>query len=198
MTIDIVEETMLSDNWCVLKRYRFRENGTQKGGDVLTREVYDRGNGACILLFDPERCEIVLTRQFRLPCYLNGHHGMLIEAAAGVLDEDDPKGCAARECEEETGYRPGQLEKVCDIFTSPGSVTECLHLFYAEVRSAQRVSDGGGVEEEGEDIEVLHLHPDAALEMVRTGEICDAKTVVLIQWFMLNKWKPRGLPGTQS
>lgn len=196
MTIDIVEETTLSDNWCMLKRYRFRKNGTQKSGDMHTREVYDRGNGAGILLFDPERCEFVLTKQFRLPCYLNEHDGMLIEVAAGVLDGDDPEGCAARECEEETGYRPGQLEKVCDIFTSPGSVTERLHLFYAEVRSAQRLSDGGGVEEEGEDIEVLHLHPETARNMVETGEICDAKTMILIQWFMMNKWKAHELPGT--
>ena len=196
MTIDIVEETTLSDNWCELKRYRFRHDNIQDAGDVHTREVYDRGNGACILLFDPERGEIVLTKQFRLPCYLNGHDGMLIEAAAGVLDEDDPEGCAARECEEETGYRPAQLEKVCDIFMSPGSVTERLHLFYAEVGSSQRVSSGGGLETEGENIEVLHLHPDAALAMVRTGEICDAKTVVLIQWFMMNKWSFRNPAGT--
>lgn len=189
MTIDIVEETTLSDSWSVLKRYRFRDSAAQQDGDLHTREVYDRGNGAGILLYDPERCEIVLTRQFRLPCYLNGHDGMMIETAAGILDEDDPEGCAARECEEETGYRPERLEKVCDIFMSPGSVTERLHLFYAEVNSAQRVSVGGGVEGEGEDIEVLHLHPDTALELVRTGGIRDAKTVVLIQWFMMNKWK---------
>lgn len=187
MSIDIVEDTTLSNDWCLLKRYRFRERGPEKSADVITREIYDRGNGACVLLFDRDRQKFVLTRQFRLPCYLNNHHGMLIEAAAGLLDEDDPEGCAARECEEETGYRPPRLEKVCELFMSPGSVTEKLHLYYAEVGSADRVSDGGGLEEEGEEIEVLLLGPDVAMNMVQNGEINDAKTVVLIQWFMMTK-----------
>ncbi len=177
---------VLSNDWYVLKKttfdYRLRNGvwSTQK------RETYDRGNGATILLYNIDQKTVVLTRQFRFPAYVNGHDGMLIEACAGLLDKDNPEECIKRETEEETGYRVTQVTKVFEAFMSPGSVTEKLYFFVAEYEPTSRVALGGGVEADGEDIEVLELPLDTALQMIRTGEIIDGKTIMLLQYAQLN------------
>jgi nudix-type nucleoside diphosphatase (YffH/AdpP family) len=152
---------------------------------VQSREAYDRGNGATILLYDRARRTVVLTQQFRLPTYVNGNaSGMLIEACAGLLDADDPETCIAREAFEETGYEIRNARKVMQAYMSPGSVTEILYFFVAEYSRAQRLSAGGGVEEE--DIEVLELSFDDALGRIASGEIRDAKTIMLLQYAALH------------
>jgi nudix-type nucleoside diphosphatase (YffH/AdpP family) len=172
---------LLSDNWYVLKKTTFdyrRRDGTWQR---QTRETYDRGNGAVILLYCLSRGTVILTRQFRYPAYANGHHGFLIEAPAGLLDEAAPEERIKAEAEEETGYRVTQVQRLFDAFMSPGSVTEKLHFFVAEYDPSARVADGGGLETEGEDIEVLELPLDVALGMIATGEIADGKTIMLLQ-----------------
>jgi nudix-type nucleoside diphosphatase (YffH/AdpP family) len=172
---------VLSDNWYHLRKYTFtyrRRDGTEQRQE---REAYDRGNGAAILLYNRQRGTIILTRQFRLPAFVNGHpDGMLLEAPAGLLDDDDPATAIRREAEEETGYRIADVKEVLQAYMSPGSVTERLHFFTAEYTSADRVSAGGGHEGEGEDIEVIEVTLDKALAMVERGEIVDAKTIMLL------------------
>lgn len=174
---------VLSDNWYVLRKYTFsyrRRNGTEQRQE---REAYDRGNGATILLYNRERGTIILTRQFRLPAFVNGHaDGMLLELPAGLLDDDDPATAIRREAEEETGYRITDVNEVFSAYMSPGSVTERLHFFTAEYTSAHRVSEGGGHEGEGEDIEVIEVTLKDALAMVERGEIIDAKTIMLVYY----------------
>ena len=146
------------------------------------REVYDRGNGATILLRDETRDTVLLTRQFRLPAYLNGHpDGMLLEAPAGLLDGDDPETAIRREAEEETGYRVDAVTFVGEYFMSPGSVTERVAFFRGSYRAGERVSEGGGVAGEGEDIEVVEVALAEAIAMVERGEIVDGKTVLLLR-----------------
>ena len=185
--IEVVDVSTLSDQWYVLKKYTFdylRQDGARQR---QVREVYDRGNGAAILLYRRARRSVVLTRQFRLPAYLNGLvDGMLIEAAAGLLDEMAPAERIRMEAEEETGYRIDKVEKVFEAYMSPGSVTEKLHFFVAEIDDAQQVGTGGGVVAEGEDIEVLELPFDEALKMVKRGGIVDGKTIMLLQYAALN------------
>jgi nudix-type nucleoside diphosphatase (YffH/AdpP family) len=150
------------------------------------RETYDRGNGATLLLYDVERRTVLLTRQFRYPVYVNGHpDGILLEAAAGLVDEDAPEVAVRREAEEELGVSVAEVEHVFDVFMSPGSVTERLHFFAAPYRPADRTAAGGGLEEEGEDIEVVDVPFDDALDMIDDGRIADAKTVMLLQWAAL-------------
>jgi GDP-mannose pyrophosphatase NudK len=172
---------VLSDNWYHLCKYTFtyrRRDGTEQRQE---REAYDRGNGAAILLYNRQRGTIILTRQFRLPAFVNGHpDGMLLEAPAGLLDDDDPTTAIRREAEEETGYRIADVKEVLQAYMSPGSVTERLHFFTAEYTSADRVSAGGGHEGEGEDIEVIEVTLENALAMVERGEIVDAKTIMLL------------------
>lgn len=177
----------LSDNWYVLRKVVFdwlRNDGEWQRQE---REAYDRGNGAAALLYRRSTGDVVLTRQFRMPVFLNGHHGMLIEAAAGLLDEAEPEERIIREVEEETGYRPVHVRKVFEAFMSPGSVTEKLHLFLAEIDEVERTDGGGGKIEEGEDIEVVEMKLDDALAMIASGEIADAKTIMLIQHLALNR-----------
>lgn len=171
----------LSAGWGNLKKYSI----AYRRGDGVTerqsREVYDRGNGAAILLYNRQRATIVLTRQFRLPALLGGHpDGMLLEAPAGLLDADDPVTAIRREAEEETGYRVTDVKEVLAAIMSPGSVTERLHLFTAEYKAADRVSAGGGHKGEGEDIEVIEVTIDQALAMIEKREIVDAKTIMLV------------------
>jgi nudix-type nucleoside diphosphatase (YffH/AdpP family) len=176
----------LSDDWYVLKKTTFdyrRKNGTWQS---QSRETYDRGNGATILLYNRERHTVILTRQFRYPAYANNHPGMLIEACAGLLDENNAEECIRRETEEETGYRVDQVTKVFEAFMSPGSVTEKLFFFVAEYSDNVKRTDGGGLETDGEDIEVLELDFDAALRMIQTGEIMDGKTIMLLQYALIN------------
>ena len=180
--IRVTEERLLSDDWYVLKKTTFdyrRRDGTWQ---QLSRETYDRGNGASILLYNRARRTVVLTRQFRFPAYVNGcPDGMLIETCAGLLDAEDAASCIRRETEEETGYRVGAVQKVFEAYMSPGSVTERLSFFVAPYERTQRVSEGGGEASEGEEIEVLEPTLDEALEMIARGEICDGKTIMLLQ-----------------
>jgi len=187
-TIKIVDTKMLSDQFYTLKKVTFDK--TRKSGQQVTqvREVYDRGNGAAILLYSRTAGSVILTRQFRMPTFLNGNGtGMLIECCAGLLDRDNPEEAIRRETEEETGYKVRAAEKVLEAYMSPGSVTEILYLFVAEYTKEMKVSEGGGLEEEEEDIEVLEMPYAQALQMVRTGEIKDGKTILLLQYAELNK-----------
>lgn len=184
--IKILKTEILSDDWYVLKKVTYQY--TKKDGTVQTqsREAYDRGNGATILLYNKEQRTVILTRQFRLPSYINGNEtGMLIEACAGLLDKDNPEDCIRRETEEETGYRLTDVEKVFEAYMSPGSVTEILYFFVAQYSKEMKVAEGGGVEHEEENIEVLELDIDRAMHMIDTGEIKDAKTIMLLQYLKL-------------
>ena len=192
--IRIIDTTVLSNDWYVLKKTTFdflRRDGVWQR---QSRETYDRGNGATILLFNRDRRTVVLTRQFRLPAFVNGHDGMMIEAAAGLLDNATPEERIRAEAEEETGYRVENVQKVFEAYMSPGSVTEKLHFFIAEYDASARVGHGGGVEAEGEDLEVLELTLDDALGAVRRGEIVDAKTIMLLQFAALNHVLERSVP----
>jgi nudix-type nucleoside diphosphatase (YffH/AdpP family) len=177
----------LSANWGTLKKYSIAYRRSDGIEQPQSREVYDRGNGAAILLYNKERGTVVLTRQFRLPALLSGHRdGMLLEAPAGLLDADDPVTAIRREAEEETGYRVRHVKEVMAAYMSPGSVTEQLHLFIAEYTASDRVGAGGGHQGEGEDIEVIELPMQEALAMVDRGEIIDAKTILLLYHARLN------------
>jgi nudix-type nucleoside diphosphatase (YffH/AdpP family) len=172
---------VLSDNWYTLRNYTIdvrRRDGTWQ---QQKREAYDRGSGAGILLYNKDRRTIVLIRQFRLPAFLNGvADGMLLEVPAGLLDERDPADAIRHEVEEETGYAISNPQKVTDCFASPGAVTERLHLFLAQYDPASRPSQGGGLVDEGEDIEVVEMGFDEALAAIADGRIRDAKTILLI------------------
>jgi GDP-mannose pyrophosphatase NudK len=178
---------ILSNNWYTLKKltYQIQKNN----GDLQTqqREAYDRGNGATILLYNKEKRTVILTRQFRLPTFINGNEtGMLVEACAGLLDQDNPEDCIRRETEEETGYKVSDVRKIFEAYMSPGSVTELIYFFIAEYSPLMKVHDGGGMEHEQEDIEVLELRMDEAFNMISTGEIKDGKTIMLLQYAKLN------------
>jgi GDP-mannose pyrophosphatase NudK len=179
--VEIVSTEVLSENWYVLRKftYRFRRDGEWV---VREREAYDRGNGAVILLYNRVRGTVILTRQFRLPTFVNGNEsGMLIEACAGLLDKDHPEAAIRREAQEETGYQLGAVEKVFEAYMSPGSVTEILYFFIAEYTPLMKVDAGGGLEHEEEDIEVLELPFARVWEMMERGEIRDGKTIMLLQ-----------------
>lgn len=177
---------LLATGWHVLRRTTFDQRHADGRWTREQRETYDRGDGATVLLYDTGRRTVLLTRQFRYPVYVNGHpDGLLVETAAGLLDDDDPESAMRREAAEELGVHVGELEHVFAVWMSPGSVTERLHFYAAPYTSADRTGAGGGVAEEGEDIEVLELDIGAALEQVRTGGIADAKTIVLLQWSVL-------------
>jgi len=184
--VRIVDVKVLSDDWYVLKKTTFDYQRADGSWQRQNRETYDRGNGATLLLHDPVRRTVVLTRQFRLPAFVNGHNGMLIEAPAGLLEEASPEERIRAEVEEETGYRVHAVRKVFEAFMSPGSVTEKLFFFVAEYTANSKVGKGGGVASEGEDIEVLELPIDEALAMVTRGEIVDGKTIMLLQYAALN------------
>jgi nudix-type nucleoside diphosphatase (YffH/AdpP family) len=185
--VKITNTEILSENWYTLRKITFEYK--KKNGEVIsqTREAYDRGNGATILLYNQETKSVILTRQFRLPTYTNGNEtGMMIEACAGLLDQDNAEDCIRRETEEETGYQIQDVKKVFEAYMSPGSVTEILYFFIAAYSKAMKVSEGGGVDHEEENIEVLEIPFEGALEMVNTGEIKDAKTIMLIQYLRLH------------
>lgn len=183
--VRIIDSQVLSDNWYLLKKYTFDFPRRDGEWQRQTREVYDRGNGAAILLYNVARQTLILTRQFRCPLYVNGHDGFLLEVPAGLLDNLDPKQRIKAEAEEETGYRIDQVQKVFDAFMSPGSVTEKLSFFIAEYDSSQQTGEGGGVKEEGEDIEVIEMAWADALRAIENGDIMDAKTIMLIQYAAL-------------
>lgn len=193
--VRVHDERVLSDRWYVLKAARF--DWRRRDGRWLhcTREVYDRGDGAAILLYDPARRTVVLTRQFRYPAFVNGHDDLMVEVPAGVLDDADPEACIRAEAEQEAGIRVRAPRKVFDAFMSPGAVTERLHFFVAEVDASDRVGSGGGLAGEGEDIEVFECPFDDALAMVERGEIVDAKTILLLQWAALHLFGRAGTGG---
>ncbi|WJD77100.1 NUDIX domain-containing protein [Klebsiella michiganensis] len=181
-----IRETLLSDNWYTLKKYTFELLRRDGRWQEQSREAYDRGNGAVILLYNREKQTVVLVRQFRFPVWINGHDGFLIEAAAGLLDNASPEERIVAEAEEETGFRVTLIERVFTAYMSPGSVTEKLYFFIAEYSADDRRSDGGGLATEGEDIEVLEWPLEKALQAIREGEIVDAKTIMLLQHLALN------------
>lgn len=185
--IKIISKEILSDNWYTLNKITFEYLKKDGSREVQNREAYDRGNGATILLYNKENQTVILTRQFRLPTYINGNEsGMLIETCAGLLDMDNPEIAIKRETEEETGYQIKHVEKVFEAYMSPGSVTEILYFFVAEYSKDMKVSDGGGHHEEQENIEVLELPFNEALEMIKNGEIKDGKTIMLLQYAQIN------------
>lgn len=178
---------ILSDNWYILKKVTYEYRNNQGQWETQTREAYDRGNGAVILLYHPEKKTVILTRQFRLPTYINGNDtGMLIEACAGLLEQHHPEDCIRKETEEETGYRISKVRKIFEAYMSPGSVTEILHFFVAEYDDHMKIHEGGGLEEEQENIEVLELPFAQAYGMIATGEIRDGKTIMLLQYALIN------------
>ena len=179
--VRILSSEILADDWARLTKFTI--DFTRRDGVVerQIRQVYDRGDGAVILPVDPERQTVLLVRQFRIPVYLGDHQGMLIEACAGLLDENDPETAIRKEAEEELGYRMKEISRIGVFYMSPGSVKERLSFFLAHYSPADRISEGGGAAHEGEDIEVLELPLADALAMVRRGEITDSKTVILLQ-----------------
>ncbi|SAL46353.1 NUDIX hydrolase [Caballeronia arvi] len=183
--VRILKTEVLSDDWYVLRKVTFdflRRDGTWQR---QSRETYDRGNGATILLHDRKTGNVLLTRQFRMPAFVNGHHGMLVETPGGLLDDASPEERIRAEVEEETGYRVHHVEKIFEAFMSPGSVTEKLYFYLGDYDSSMRVSDGGGVLEEGEEIETIEVPLQTALEMIERGEIMDGKTIMLLQYAAL-------------
>ena len=185
--IKILNTEILSKNWYTLKKITYEYRKTDGTLQTQSREAYDRGNGATILLYNKEQKTVILTKQFRLPSYINGNeNGMLIEACAGLLDKDNPEDCIKRETEEETGYKINDVRKIFEAYMSPGSVTEILYFFIAEYSQSMKVHDGGGVEHEEENIEVLEIPVQQAMHMIYTGEIKDAKTIMLLQYVKLN------------
>ena len=183
-----LNEEILSDNWYILRKLTFdyqRNDGTWERHE---REAYDRGNGAVILLYNQQKGTVILTRQFRAPTYVNGNDsGMLIEACAGLLDDKHPEDCIKKETEEETGYHISSVEKVFESYMSPGSVTEILYFFIATYDDTMKKSKGGGAADEQEEIEVLELPMEEALQMIDSGEIKDAKTIMLLQHLRLKQ-----------
>jgi nudix-type nucleoside diphosphatase (YffH/AdpP family) len=185
-TIRIKEVLVLSDDWYILKKTRFDRRRRDGTWQELTRETYDRGNGATILLYNLDKRTVILTRQFRYPAFVNGHDGMLIEAAAGLLDEASPEERIRAEVEEETGFRVFDVRRIFDAFMSPGSVTERLHFFVALYTNDDRVGEGGGQIADGEDIEVVEMPIEEALAGIASGVIQDGKTIMLLQYAALN------------
>ena len=178
--IRIIESEILSDNWYSLKKYTFEQQRRDGEWQRQSREVYDRGNGATILLYNRERKTVILTRQFRFPVFINGHESNLIEAAAGLLDNMDPESRIKAEAEEETGFKVARVQKIFEAYMCPGSVTEKLYFYVAEYQPQDRTGAGGGVKSEGEDIDVLEISLEDALRYVETGQIVDGKTIMLL------------------
>ena len=183
-----IEREILSDNWYTLNKYTFEYQKPDGSWETQQREAYDRGNGAAILLYNANKGTVVLTKQFRMPTYVNGNDdGMMIEVCAGLLDGDNPADCVRKESEEETGYKISNVKKVMQTYMSPGSVTEILYLFVGEYDESMKVSEGGGAEDETENIEVLELDFEKAMDMITADEINDSKTIMLLQYAKLNK-----------
>jgi len=186
LKIEVIKDKILSDNYFILRNITYDLSRNDAEAVRHKREVYDRGNGATILLYNREKKTVVLTRQFRVATWVNGNaDGMLIEACAGLLDADEPEVCARKEAMEETGYLVGEVEKLFELYMSPGGVTELIYFYLAEYTDAQREFAGGGIDDE--DIDVLELPFAQALAMVNSGEIRDGKTIILLQQLQLRK-----------
>lgn len=185
--IKITKKEILSDNWFTLKKITYEYQNEDGLWETQYREAYDRGNGATILLYNKQNKTIILTRQLRIPTYLNGNKtGMMIEACAGLLDTENAEHCIIRETEEETGYKIKDVQKILEVYMSPGSVTEVIHFFTGEYSKEMKIHEGGGLKEEQENIEVLEYFFDEALQMITSGEIKDAKTIILLQHAKIN------------
>lgn len=185
--IKIVKSEVLSDNWYTLRKITYNYLKKDGNWEMQMRETYDRGNGATVLLYNATNKKVILTRQFRMPTYLNGNQdGMMIEACAGLLDKDNAEECIIRETEEETGYKISAVKKVFEVYMSPGAVTEIIHFFVAEYAKEMKINEGGGIAEEQENIEVLEIPFDTAIQMINSGEIKDAKTIMLLQYAQIN------------
>jgi len=185
--VNIKSIVNLSNNHYTLDKINFDYQTKNGEWQNQNRESYNRGDGAAILLYNPIKKTVILTKQFRMPTYLNENKdGMMVEVCAGLLDADDPLTCIKKEAEEETGYKINKPVKLFEIYSTPGAVTEKIHYFIAEVDHNMKVSDGGGLEDETEEIEVLEIPFEKTLEMISTGEICDAKTIILLQYAKLN------------
>jgi GDP-mannose pyrophosphatase NudK len=182
-----IKTELLSDNWYKLNKVSFEYQKKTGEWEQQNREAYDRGNGAVILLYNTEHKTVILTKQFRMPTYLNGNlDGMLIEACAGLLDKDNAEDCIKKETQEETGFKIDKVEKIFEVYMSPGSVTEILYFFIAAYEQKQKITAGGGIAEEQEEIEVLELDFETAFNMIYTNEIKDAKTIMLLQHLKIN------------
>ena len=183
-----IEKELLSDNWYTLNKFTYEYQKDDGTWEIQEREAYDRGNGAAILLYNKKKGTVVLTKQFRMPTYVNGNDdGMMVEVCAGLLDGLNPEECIKKEVEEETGYQIDKVRKVFESYMSPGSVTEILYFFVGEYEEKMKVNDGGGAEDETENIEVLELDFHAAFEMILTGQIKDAKSIMLLQHAKINR-----------
>jgi len=196
---NIVATEILSSDWYTLRKITYEY--VQQDGAVkrVSREAYDRGNGATILLYNMELNKVILTRQFRLPTFINGNEsGMLIESCAGLLDNDHPEDCIRKETEEETGYKITDVEQIFEAYMSPGSVTELVHFFMAAYSPTMKISEGGGLSEENEDIEVLEIDMDEAFNMISTGEIKDGKTIMLLQYMQIRKMTNAQIDGSKA
>lgn len=184
-----LQTKILSNDWAILKKVTFEYHKNDGTWEPQVRQVYDRGNGATILLYHPTQRTVILTRQFRLPTYFNGNpDGMLVEACAGILEDEDPAECVRREAEEETGHRVKNVTKVFESYMSPGSVTELIHFFIAEYDHSTKVGEGGGLLSETENIEVLEMSFDEAYRKIQSGEIRDGKTIMLLQHLKLGDY----------
>jgi nudix-type nucleoside diphosphatase (YffH/AdpP family) len=182
---------VLSNNYATLKDTTFEWRRADGEWQTQTRETFDRGNAATLLPYNLGQRSVILVRQFRYPAYANGYDDLMIEAAAGLLDDEAPEVRIRAEAEEETGYRLGRIRKIFEVFMSPGAVTEKLHFFVAEYEPHMKIGTGGGIASEGEDIEVLELSIDEALAMIGDGRIVDAKTIMLLQYAALNIFRER-------
>ena len=183
-----IKKEVLSDNWYTLNKYVYEYQKEDGSWETQEREAYDRGNGAAILLYNKKKGTVVLTRQFRMPTYVNGNtNGMMIEVCAGLLDGDNPEDCIRKEVEEETGYQIENVHKVFESYMSPGSVTEVLHFFVGAYEEKMKISEGGGADDETENIEVLEYPFQVAMGMITSGEIKDAKTILLLQYAAVHK-----------
>ncbi len=187
-TIKNIKKEVLSDNWYTLNKYVYDYQKEDGSWETQEREAYDRGNGAAILLYNQKKGTVVLTQQFRMPTYVNGNsNGLMIEVCAGLLDGNNPEDCIKKEVEEETGYQIENVQKVFESYMSPGSVTEVLHFFVGAYEEKMKIGDGGGAEDETENIEVLEYPFDVAMSMIESGEIKDAKTILLLQYAAVHK-----------
>ena len=185
--IKLISKDLLSSNWGKLFKVKYKYQLKDGSSQIQQREVYDRGNGAVILLYNKNKGTVILTEQLRIPTWFNGNvDGLMIEACAGMLDENDPEDCIRRETEEETGYTLSDVKKVIEVYMSPGSVTEILYFFVAAYSDTMKTGEGGGVDKEHENIEVLELSFDIAMEMISNGRIKDAKTIMLLQYAKIN------------
>ncbi|MHB1146007.1 MAG: NUDIX domain-containing protein [Lutibacter sp.] len=185
--VKIIDVKNLSKAHYKLDKVEFEYQTNNGSWQMQSRECYDRGDGAAILLYNPAKKTVILIKQFRMPSYLNGNAtGMMIEVCAGLLDENNPEACIIKEVEEETGFKISNPKKVFELYSTPGAVTEKIHYFIGEYSDDMKISAGGGLEEEHEEIEVLEINFETALTMVLKGEINDAKTVVLLQYAKLN------------